>query len=433
MTEAAAARIEETPFTLDGAPLSSQQDLSQSPTPHSAQVPTAESASSSTQDPERSEAQPSMTAGDQERTLRNWGILAAIVLVVAIFYGNSPRLFTAEDDAGSSTSPIASPTPSNISATDKTAIDAAPSSDTGVASEESGPFTSMRPNPENLIGASSPTGSAQGAAATDMNALETESAHLFPDSVAPVDATNSRSAMEMAAQAIAEQRYPDALNFLEETPIGKQTEDYAALLAQAKAGIARLEASNRALLNDARDPIHSIQASQFNDAITQARRIRPGEPLYEQAQRDIDRWSRVILDLAEGRATDGNFVAALAAAELVPPDRPDVYQLAQVYIGRWRRQQENRQVLQQARNSLQAGQASSFHDAIILVGKITDDQPEYPIARQLANQWSQDILNIARARAAQGRFPDAILAASLVPQDTSAYNQAQVEIQRWSE
>ncbi|MDJ0703668.1 MAG: caspase family protein [Leptolyngbyaceae cyanobacterium MO_188.B28] len=193
-----------------------------------------------------------------------------------------------------------------------------------------------------------------------------------------------------------------------------------------------VEAKNRAFLKDARSSIHPIQASQFSDAIAQARRIQPGEPLYAQAQQDIDRWSRVILDLAEGRAANGNFAAALAAAKLVPSDRLEVYQLAQAQIKRWEQRQENRRILQEARTLPQEGQASSFHDAIVLVGKIAQDQPEYPMAQQLANRWSQDILRIARARAALERFPEAILAAELVPQTTSAYSEAQAAIQRWN-
>jgi hypothetical protein len=53
------------------------------------------------------------------------------------------------------------------------------------------------------------------------------------------------------------------------------------------------------------------------------------------------------------------------------------------------------------------------------------------VAQQRTDQWSQDILVIARARAAAGNIPAAIAAAERVPPDTSAYQQAIQEIQQW--
>ncbi|MCG8366926.1 MAG: caspase family protein [Pseudanabaenales cyanobacterium] len=435
MTEAAAARCEVKPSELDLAesqapPIPSRQGAVENPSdaalvssfPSIQSLPLAE-------EPGLVEAQSSVSAGEQEGNLRNWGILAAIVLLLAVLYQNSPRLFPSQETSVPPTSPPSPPmTPENTAAIgEETPVDGENSSEVGSASEDSESVAAMRPTPENLT-----EGLSQVASSENLSGeTATELSPLFTEPIEPVDSTTANSAIATARQAIAEQRYPDALILLEQAPIRERTEDYETLLSQAEAGMAQLEQLNRALLDEARGPIQPIQASQFNDAIAQASRIRPGEPVYEQAQRDIDRWSRVILDLAEGRAAAGNFAAALAAAELVPPDRPEVYRLAQLRIGQWRRQQANRQILQQARNSLRAGQASSFHDAIVMVRKIPTDQPEYPIAQQLANQWSQDILNIARARAAQGRFQDAILAADLVPQKTSAYEQAQAEIQRW--
>ena len=50
--------------------------------------------------------------------------------------------------------------------------------------------------------------------------------------------------------------------------------------------------------------LQDSQASTFNRAIRQARTIEPDSPFYQQAQADIIRWSQVILDIAQGRASE---------------------------------------------------------------------------------------------------------------------------------
>ncbi|MEW5859592.1 MAG: caspase family protein, partial [Cyanobacteriota bacterium] len=106
----------------------------------------------------------------------------------------------------------------------------------------------------------------------------------------------------------------------------------------------RLQA-NQAALDRAKRLLRPNQASLFSKAIIEARSVKPGDPLYLQAQQDIQRWSSVILDLAEGRANEGNFGGAIAAAQLVPQDQPSVYADAQRMINQWKiltiQQQQN--------------------------------------------------------------------------------------------
>jgi uncharacterized caspase-like protein len=86
----------------------------------------------------------------------------------------------------------------------------------------------------------------------------------------------------------------------------------------------------------------ATQISAFNRAIEQARRIPSTDPTYAQAQQDIDRWSQIILAVAERRANQSNggsrrravqnYRAAIEAAQLVPRDRPALYARAQRLI-----------------------------------------------------------------------------------------------------
>jgi len=251
---------------------------------------------------------------------------------------------------------------------------------------------------------------------------------LFPadaGSVAPI------SPLERAQMALETQQFGEALSWLEQIPPDQRGAEVTALFDQAQEGYLNSDASRKAVLTEARRIIEPLPASLFNDAIEQARQVPLGDPYYPQAQEDINRWSLVILDLAAGRAATGNFDQAIGAAQLVPDDRGAIYQQAQTLIQQWQQQQAHRQTLLQAQAMLVPDQATTFADAIVLVQQIPSDSPEAPTAQARISQWSQDILVIARARAAAGQYEGAIAAAELVPPGTPAFAAAQEEIQRW--
>lgn len=251
---------------------------------------------------------------------------------------------------------------------------------------------------------------------------------LFP---ASPTSGSSEPALARAQQSVAEQKYGEALTWLNQVPIEQRTEQFFALLDQAQAGYERSQLTNEDVLNSARAIIEPVSPTFFSDAIKRARQVPAGDPYYAQAQQDIDRWSQVIIDLADGRAVAGQYDEAIAAVRLVPDDRGDIYQTAQARIERWQQQKINRDVLKQAQERLIPDNVETFENAIRLVKDIPAGFPERPIAEARIEQWSQDILVIARARAAEGRLEDAIAAAERVPQDTTAYAQAQQEIQTW--
>jgi hypothetical protein len=194
---------------------------------------------------------------------------------------------------------------------------------------------------------------------------------------------------------------------------------------------------NQADLEQARRLIRPNQASLFNKAIFQARKVRPGDPLYKQAQQDISRWSGVILDLAEGRAAQKDFSSAIAAAQLVPKDDSSIYSKAQQGIGRWqvltKQQQQNQGIIQAAKTQIQPNQASSYQRAIATLSKVPPAQPGYAEAQQLKEQWSRSIYLLANSRASEGQFPSAIQAAALVPAGTSSSEAAQKAIAKWKQ
>jgi hypothetical protein len=198
----------------------------------------------------------------------------------------------------------------------------------------------------------------------------------------------------------------------------------------------RLQA-NQETLGRAKRLLRYNHASLFNKAIVEARQVKPGDPLYPQARQDITRWSGVILDLAEGRAKEGNFAGAIVAAQLVPKDDPSVYTTAQQAINQWtvlaKQQQQNQTIIQAAKAQIQPNQASSYSRAITTLRQVLPSQPRYAEAQQLAAQWSRTIYLIAQSRAARGRLQEAIQTAALVPAGTPSSDAAKVAIAKWQQ
>ena len=197
-----------------------------------------------------------------------------------------------------------------------------------------------------------------------------------------------------------------------------------------------LTLENQGLLREARALLRETQASRFSDAISILRQIEPGEPLYDQAQGDIDRWSQMIFDFALGRAQEKDYAAAIEAARLVPWDQAQ-YPDAQAALLYWQdqldRQTQINGRLDQALAIIRPDSASSYSDAIGLLGTIPADHPDYAEAQLLIQDWSLAILDLAQDRANQGNYAQAIEAAELVPDSTAEQETAQELIEIWQE
>jgi uncharacterized caspase-like protein len=181
--------------------------------------------------------------------------------------------------------------------------------------------------------------------------------------------------------------------------------------------------------------LKNIQASRFGQAIADARKIPPNDPSYTEAQSCITRWSLAILDIARGRANQGDFGGAIAAAALVTRERPEAYQLAQQKIETWKRQaqqqKQNQAVIAAAKKLVRPAQASSYNQAISSLRAIPLGQPGYAEAKKLKEDWSKQIYAIANSRAGKAQFQPAIETAKLVPSDTPTYKAARAAIARW--
>ncbi|MBR8828327.1 MAG: caspase family protein [Gomphosphaeria aponina SAG 52.96 = DSM 107014] len=191
------------------------------------------------------------------------------------------------------------------------------------------------------------------------------------------------------------------------------------------------------LLSSSKSSLRFLQASNFNRAIGEAQKIKSDDPLYQQAQSNIARWSQVILDIANGRAAVGNYTGAIAAAKLVPKEQFSAYTQAQVAIERWKikafEQRRTQHLIEAATKLLQPNQASSYNRAIMMLRQVTPQEVGYDQVQELINQWSEQIYLIANSRAARGDFELAIETVKLVPTDTSSGAAAMNSSVRWQQ
>ncbi|WP_088890202.1 caspase family protein [Leptolyngbya ohadii] len=211
----------------------------------------------------------------------------------------------------------------------------------------------------------------------------TAPANSLPTLAVPLDPATVIAAAQTSLQS---RQFKDAAQQLSQLTPEQLTPETIALLEQANRG---LLSQAKSMTSRTREPSSENQASDFVDAIEMARLVRPGQPLYDEAQQNIDRWSQIILDMAQGRAdrsNDGstpaaadNYGGAIRTALLVPNDRPEVYARAQQAIA----------------------------------------------------QWSQLIFQLALDRAAEGNLDLAIQTAELVPPNTPTFPKAQESIAEW--
>ncbi|MGB7708866.1 MAG: caspase family protein [Microcoleus sp.] len=193
--------------------------------------------------------------------------------------------------------------------------------------------------------------------------------------------------------------------------------------------------SSQQVWAEAKTLLKDGSASSFNKAVEVARTIPPTDPLYPQAQQDIDRWSLTILDIANGRAARGDFQGAIGAAKLMPDLNKPAYNQSQEAIAQWKElskeQQINVALLSAAKAQIKRGDVSSYSKGIQKANQIKSGQPKYEEAQRLIGEWSETIFKIAQLRSSQGKLKEAVQAASLVPSGTKSYQPAQKAIANW--
>ncbi|MEM9215288.1 MAG: chromosome segregation ATPase [Cyanobacteria bacterium P01_F01_bin.150] len=194
---------------------------------------------------------------------------------------------------------------------------------------------------------------------------------------------------------------------------------------------------DRPYLRNARQLAERGDVQSLDVAIQNASRISEGRPLYEEASRLANNWTKQMqsiqdqpyLDDAEQFASQGNLPAAIAAAQQVGVGR-SLYNEAQSNIRQWQSQFNGDIFLQEAYDAARQGTPTAWSRAIRIADRIAAGHENRPEANRLMNQWSQNILLQAQ-QTANVDYGEAIAIARMVPTQTDAYAAAQLQIEAW--
>ncbi|AFZ34121.1 hypothetical protein Sta7437_0514 [Stanieria cyanosphaera PCC 7437] len=218
------------------------------------------------------------------------------------------------------------------------------------------------------------------------------------------------------------------------------TSDAHELLSKAKIYLHLDSSVTTALPESGKSYLQSSQASDFQKAIQKAQEVQPNSPFFSEAQSDIIRWSHVILDIAQGRASQGDWVGAIAAAQLILQQQPPIQSLieeTEVAVRQWQLQAQiegrKQNLVTVAQTMIEPSQASSYNRAIAVLRQVPVDAQDYQLAQHWIGRWSKQIYLIAHSRAAQGDFVGAIAAAQLIPKDSLDYQRANEFMVDWQE
>ncbi len=179
-------------------------------------------------------------------------------------------------------------------------------------------------------------------------------------------------------------------------------------------------------------------------AIAQAGQVGKGRALYQEAQGKIQKWTaqiqqiqdQPILDQARQYASSGDLRTAVNVAQQIQSGR-SLYDAAQSDMRKWREQiqaetvqAQSQQIMQQAYGLANSGSPNALANAIQLANGIPASSSLKSEANNAVNQWSQQLLQVAKTQAG-GDVQGAISLAERIPSKATAYTEAQQLIQSW--
>ncbi|MEB3829108.1 hypothetical protein LKK83_16625, partial [Phormidium sp. CCY1219] len=188
-------------------------------------------------------------------------------------------------------------------------------------------------------------------------------------------------------------------------------------------------------LEDARYLVWYKTAEEFIRAIDKARQINPNTYVSEEAKKQIEQWSRQLLDIAKERFEEGELDGAIAAAKWVPRDTT-VYRESQDLI----QLSQAQALVKDDKPSGPIGERLlAFLEASATADQIQPDSPLYKKAQEKQARWKQyqqDLIQVQLANSvASFRHPLlmrlAIEQALMVKPDRPGRIDAQTEIARW--
>lgn len=190
---------------------------------------------------------------------------------------------------------------------------------------------------------------------------------------------------------------------------------------------------------------HAEQTAMLEDvnslqrAIGEAGQIRRGRALYREARRKIGIWTGKIqriedqpyLDKAKDLANSGDLPSAIATAEQIASGR-SLSGEAQAAIDDWQGQIRAKENWKKAREIAVTGTPEALAEAIRIANRLPDRSPLRSDANVAIDQWSEQLLDMARAQG-ESDISRAIDTARLIPRGTAAYSAAREQMRTWQQ
>lgn len=240
----------------------------------------------------------------------------------------------------------------------------------------------------------------------------------------------------------------EAIGYLEKlTPEGPLYKQSQQLVSRWQKEVKAL-----AILERARTFANSGLSADLKTAIEEARQIPQGNPRYQEARTDIQRWTTQVqtsedqpyLDRAARLASFGGIASlqeAVQEASRVAPGR-SLYPEARTKIDQWNstiQRLEDKPYLERAEQIARNGDVASLQQAIQWASNISSGRTLYKEAQAKISQWrntierieDQPYLEQARALAAGGNLSAAISAAQQIRRGRNLYGEAQSSIRTW--
>ncbi|WP_027255083.1 hypothetical protein [Planktothrix agardhii] len=199
------------------------------------------------------------------------------------------------------------------------------------------------------------------------------------------------------------------------------------------------EIEDRPLLDTAEQLASFGDADSLKQAIAQAQKIGRGRTLYENAQNQIGEWTdrsqrlqyQPILDRAEQLASEGSYAEAIAQAQQISSGVV-LYNTAKTKISQWNSQLRDAENLRNSETLASPGTPDSYEAAIKMANQVSNSSKLRGRVEQLIDQWGQNLLQLGLDQSTYD-VPGAIGILKKIPPQSTAYSQAQTQIQDWQE
>ncbi|HBK24958.1 MAG TPA: hypothetical protein DDZ60_21380 [Planktothrix sp. UBA10369] len=199
------------------------------------------------------------------------------------------------------------------------------------------------------------------------------------------------------------------------------------------------EIEDQPLLDMAEQLASFGDADSLKQAIAQAQKIGQGRTLYENAQNQIAQWTdrsqrleyQPILDRAEQLASEGNYAEAISQAQQINSSIV-LYNTAKTKISQWKSQLRDTENLRNSETLASPGTPDSYLAAIKMANQVSNSSKLRGRVDQLIDQWSQNLLQLGLDQSTYD-VPGAIGILKKIPPQSTAYSQAQAQIQDWQQ